>query len=209
MKIVMTFTVLAIMGGLISAAGTIPYIVETIKGKTKPRLVTWATWSALTGVAAAGAFSDGQISSGIFALLGSLATGSIVAAGLRYGDRSFSTIDIACLVAVAAGIALWLTSSNPSIAVWTAIAVDFAGFIPTLKHAWQKPHEETASTFMLVGVGGVITVAAVASAGAWSVTAIGYPLYVALSMAACSAVILARNKQRALPDSTQELASDE
>ncbi len=186
------FTILALIGGLLSACGTIPYILETLKGRTKPRLVTWATWSTLTGVAAAGAFADGQLASGVFALLGSVATGLIVIAGARYGDRSFTKIDIACLAGVLAGLGLWLALDSPAIAIWAAVVIDFVGFVPTFVHAWQKPSEETASTFVIVAIGAVVTVAATISSGAHSVTAIGYPLYVALSMGACGAVILLR-----------------
>lgn len=191
------FTILALVGGLLSACGTIPYILETLKGRTKPRLVTWATWSTLTGVAAAGAFADGQLSSGIFALLGSIATGLIVIAGLRYGDRSFTRLDILCLSGVLAGLALWLMLDSPAVAIWAAVTIDFVGFVPTFIHAWQKPHEETASTFVIVGLGAALTVGAVVSSGAHSVTAIGYPLYVAVSMGCCGAVILARKSATA------------
>jgi hypothetical protein len=193
----MMFTILALLGGLLSACGTIPYILETLKGRTKPRLVTWATWSTLTGVAAAGAFADGQIASGIFALLGSLSTGFIVVAGLRYGDRSFAKLDILCLMGVIAGLGLWLMLDSPAIAIWAAIAIDFVGFVPTFIHAWQKPHEETASTFVIVALGAAVTVGAIVSSGAHSVTAIGYPLYVTVSMGGCAAVILTRRSSTA------------
>jgi hypothetical protein len=188
--------ILIAFGGLISAAGTIPYILETIKGNTRPKVVTWLTWSLLTGLAGFAALADGQPGSALFALLGTLATGSVVAAGLRYGDRSFGVIDIACSLAVLAGLALWLIFKNPVIAVWIAIAVDSVGFVPTFIHAWHKPEEETASAFALIGFGGAITVAATLASGAMSVTALGYPCYVALSMALCTAVVLLRTPRQ-------------
>jgi hypothetical protein len=187
----MIFLLIA-LGGIISAAGTIPYVIETIKGQTQPRVVTWLTWSLLTGLAGFAAWSDGQMGAALFALLGTLATGSIVVAGLKYGDRSFGALDIVCALMVFAGLALWLIFKNPAIAVWIAIAVDCIGFVPTFIHAWQKPEEETGSTFAIVGVGGAITVLATLVSGAHSVTALGYPCYVAVSMAACATVVYAR-----------------
>jgi hypothetical protein len=81
-------TLLSVLGSLIAVAGTVPYIIETIRGNTKPRIVTWLTWALLTGVAGAASMSAGQLGAAVFALLGTLATSSVVVAGLRYGDRS-------------------------------------------------------------------------------------------------------------------------
>ena len=186
--------IIAVVGGLLAAGGTVPYIVETVRGNTKPRIVTWLTWALLTGVAASAAFADHAMASGIFALLGTVATGSVVLAGLRHADRSFAPVDIVCMAGVITGLVLWRIFDSPAIGVWAAIIIDSVGFIPTFKHAWQKPHEETPSTFVLVSRGGALTVAAIIASGAVSVTSLGYPLYVALSMGSCAVVVLARKR---------------
>src|ERR1043165_1056627 len=99
---------LALLGVAVATAGNIPYVLETIAGKTKPRVVTWATWALLTALASAAAFSDGQTAAGIFALLGTIATGTTAIAGWHYGDKSFNSLDIACAVGVVVGLILWL-----------------------------------------------------------------------------------------------------
>ena len=76
-------TLLSVLGSLIAVAGTVPYIIETIRGNTKPRIVTWLTWALLTGVAGAASMSAGQLGAAVFALLGTVATSSVVVAGLR------------------------------------------------------------------------------------------------------------------------------
>ena len=187
-------TLLSVLGSLIAAAGTAPYILETIRGNTKPRIVTWLTWALLTGVAGAASLSAGHLGGAVFALLGTVATGSVVVASLRYGDRSFTTLDLACLAGVLLGLLLWLSLDNPIFAVWAAILIDFVGLAPTLVHAWKQPTAETASTFLCVGVGGLITSAAIASGGSFSVAALGYPLYAAVSMGSVAAIIVIRRK---------------
>ena len=47
----------------------------------------------------------------------------VVVAGLRYGDRSFTTLDLACLAGVLLGLLLWLSLDNPVFAVWAATVV--------------------------------------------------------------------------------------
>jgi hypothetical protein len=187
-------TLLSVLGSLIAVAGTVPYIVETIRGNTKPRLVTWLTWALLTGVAGAASLSAGQLGAAVFALLGTVATSSVVLAGVRYGDRSFTRLDLACLAGVLLGLLLWLSLNNPIFAIWAAILIDFVGLVPTLVHAWKQPGAETASAFVCVGVGGLITSAAIASGGSFSVAALGYPLYAALSMATVASIIVVRRK---------------
>jgi hypothetical protein len=187
-------TLLSVLGSLIAVAGTVPYIIETIRGSTKPRIVTWLTWALLTGVAGAASLSAGQLGGAVFALLGTVATSAVVVAGLRYGDRSFTTLDLACLAGVLLGLGLWLSLDNPVFAVWAAILIDFVGLVPTVVHAWKYPAAETASAFVCVGVGGLITSAAIASGGSWSVAALGYPLYAAVSMGSVAAIIVIRQK---------------
>jgi hypothetical protein len=187
-------TLLSVLGSLVAVAGTVPYVIETIRGNTKPRIVTWLTWALLTGVAGAASLSAGQLGGAVFALLGTVATSAVVVAGLRFGDRSFTKLDLACLAGVLLGLLLWLSLDNPIFAIWAAILIDFVGLVPTLVHAWKQPTAETASTFVCVGVGGLITSAAIASGGAFSVAALGYPLYAAVSMASVATIILIRRK---------------
>ena len=187
-------TLLSVLGSLIAVAGTVPYIIETIRGNTKPRIVTWLTWALLTGVAGAASMSAGQLGAAVFALLGTVATSSVVVAGLRYGDRSFTRLDLACLAGVLIGLVLWLSLDNPTFAISTAILINFVGLLPALVLAWKQPMAETASAFVCVGVGGLITSAAIASGGSFSVAALGYPLYAAVSMATVASIIVIRRK---------------
>lgn len=188
------YTLIAILGSLLATAGTVPYIIETIKGKAKPRIVSWFTWALLTAIAGAAAFSDGQVAAGFFALAGTLATGSVVVAGWRYGDRTFTRLDVACQVSVLVGLVLWLIFNSPALAVWAAVIIDFVGFVPTYKHAWDKPKEETPTFFALVCAGGLLATVAAVPVGGWTVTSVVYPLYVALSMAACLVILMLRSK---------------
>ncbi len=197
-------TWLVVTGSLIAASGTVPYIIATVRRQTKPRIVTWLTWTLLTGLAAAAAFSDHQIGGGIFALLGALSCASVVVAGLSYGDRSFATLDIICMAGVAVGLALWMLLSDPAIGVWAAVAIDFVGLVPTIKHAWKAPQEETPVTYALVGVGGALTVVAVLTSQVVTVTSLGYPLYAGVSLGLLAIMIVVRRRALSKPILTPE-----
>jgi hypothetical protein len=181
---------LVVLSTLLSAASTVPYLVATARRQTQPRVVTWLTWALLTAVGGAASASVGDYPSAAFSFIGTLVTSAVVVAGLRYGDRTFGRLDIACFVLVVAGFGLWLVLGVPGIAVGAACVIDLIGLVPTLAHAWRSPHEETAVTYALIAAGGGAATAA--AWGTWTVTAVAYPLYVLVSMATCWAIVVGR-----------------
>ena len=87
-----------------------------------------------------------------------------------------SRLDIVCLIGAAVGIASLVVFKNPLIALGVSVAVDSIAFIPTLKHAWVSPHEESLACFGLSATGGILAVMAVMM-GDISLAALLYPLY--------------------------------
>jgi uncharacterized protein with PQ loop repeat len=63
---------LAIVAGIITVAATLPYIINTIKGKTRPNIVTWFTWTLLNTITAIAAYSGHAYQTTIFAGAGAL-----------------------------------------------------------------------------------------------------------------------------------------
>jgi hypothetical protein len=185
---------LVVLSTCFSAASVIPAIWQTARGNIRPRIVTWLTWSLLTGVAGAASASVGDYPSAAFSLIGTVVTGAVVIAGLRYGDRSLATMDVVCLVLVVAGFVLWLSLDVPGVAVAAACVIDFIGLIPTLVHAWRQPWEEPPATYALIAIGGACATGA--AWGTWTVTAIAYPIYVLLSMGACWSIVVLRRRFR-------------
>jgi len=84
--------------------------------------------------------------------------------------------------------------NSPAIGVWAAIIIDFVGLVPTIKHAWEAPGEETWLTYALVGIGGTCAVVPVLLHDHITVTAIGYPTYAALSLGSLSILIIIRRR---------------
>lgn len=132
-----------ILGSLVAVMGTALYLFETMCRKTKPRIVAWFTWALLAGLASMAVFIDHQFAGGLFGLIGAAASGVVVIGSLRYGDRNLSHFDVACLMMVLVGIAVWRIFSNPALGVWAAIVVDFIGLMPTARHVRTAPYEET------------------------------------------------------------------
>lgn len=182
-----------ISGGAISVLGVLPYLRDVIRGKTKPRVVSWLTWTVLTAIATAAALSDKAYASGILTLAGTLATGSVVLAGLKYGDKHFERFDVACLVGAFVGLALWLIFGSPEIAIIATVSIDFVGAMPTLRHGWQKPNEETELAFIVSSFAAFLSLLAVDN---YSVTNLAFPLYLTLMNGLIATVVVMRKKSK-------------
>lgn len=185
--------VLIALSAVLTLVAAIPYMVEIVRGKTKPRIVSWFTWSILTGISCAAAFADGHIATGILLLCATIEVLMIVLLGLKHGDRKFEPLDITCQIAAFVGLGLWLIFNSPAVAVIAAVTIDLIGAIPTLKHAWLKPHEETWIAFGLSGLGGLCTVLVVTD---WHVTAVAYPLYIFVVNILTAALILVSPRRK-------------
>ncbi|MEI6054094.1 MAG: hypothetical protein WCQ49_01860 [Candidatus Saccharibacteria bacterium] len=170
--------ILIIISSFLTVVSALPYIVDVVKGKTKPRVVTWAIWCAFNIVACAAAFFDKQYPTAIMLLSSTFASGSIVILGWRNGDKKFERIDIFCLSGVLVGVILWQVFDSPSIAIIAMIIIDLIAGIPTTVHAWKKPHEETLISFFLGFIAFGCTLLVLEE---WRITAFAYPLFLFLN----------------------------
>lgn len=180
-------TLLIILSGLFTVIAFIPYLVGVVKGKTKPRVVSWFIWSLLTGIGLVAALVEGQYATALLLSLATLGTLSIVILGIKFGDRKIENLDIVCLAGAAVGIIMWQVSGVPAVGVIAAIGVDFIGGVPTLIHAWKKPSEEAWITFLMSSIGSAFTLMALTD---WRVTAFAFPLYLVLINLATAVIIL-------------------
>jgi hypothetical protein len=182
-------TAFIVISSILAIVNILPYIRDVYLKKTKPRIVSWFTWSLLTAIASAASFSDRQYASAILTLLASMETLTVVILGWRYGDRKFAPFDIGCQIAAIIGLMLWLVFNSPAIAIIASICIDIIATLPTLKHSWEKPHEETAITFLLGSVAAVFTVMA---ANSHKITAVAFPAYLVVGNLLIAAIIYGR-----------------
>jgi hypothetical protein len=171
-------TFLSILSGLIIVAGVVPYILDVLKRQTKPRIVSWFNWTLLTGIAAAASLADKQYASAALTLAATIATALVVIFGLRYGDRKFEAFDIYCELGALLGLILWIIFNSPLVAIAATVSIDFIAALPTLKHSWQKPYEETRLAYISGVAGGFLALAAVNKP---HLSGLLYPVYIPLA----------------------------
>lgn len=167
---------LVTIGALISAAGSVPYILAVIRGTARPRLVSWGVWAVLAGVMTVSAFIEGAMASAVMTAITFIACATVTILGWQRRTGGINRVDMVCLVGAVLGIASLAIFKSPLIALAVSVAVDIIAFIPTLVHAWTSPYEESLTCFALSALGGTLAVLAVL-AGEISVVALLYPVY--------------------------------
>jgi hypothetical protein len=182
-------TLFIILSAILTIVGSIPYIIDTAKGKTKPKIVSWFNWALLTGIATAAAFAAKQYPSAVLTLAATIETGAIVLLGIKKGDRKFEAFDILCEIGAIAGLILWIVFNSPLIALIATVSIDFIAGLPTWKHAWQKPNEETLSTFALSALGAIFALLAIKH---FSASGLIYPIFITISASMVSLEIIFR-----------------
>jgi hypothetical protein len=153
--------ILLIISAGLTVLATLPYLIDVVHKKTKPRIVSWFNWALLGGIAGAAAIAARQYPAATVSLAASLECMLVVLFGLKLGDHKFEFFDIACQAGAIFGLVLWIIFNSPLIAIIASVVIDLIVSLPTLKHVWQKPHEETAALFILSASGAAFALAAV------------------------------------------------
>lgn len=161
---------------LITSIGTITYIIDTLKGKTKPNRVTWFIWT----LAALIVFSA-QVSKGVgLQSLMTLMTGFgplIIFFASFVNKKAYwkiGKLDIICGVLSLTGLMLWLIFQEGNIAIFFAILADLLAAIPTLVKSYQFPETENFLAYFTAAIGYGITLLTITT---WNFASYGFLLY--------------------------------
>jgi hypothetical protein len=184
--------VFAFTGAVIMLFCTLPYIFGIVKGKTRPNIVTWLTWTFLIGVGAAALFAAHQTPAALLLTGDVLATFAVVLVGLKYGIAKLDLFDGLCMLGAIIGLVLWLVFNSPLIAIVATITIDFIGTIPSVRHGWRHPEEETSVTFAL---GVIATLLTLLSLREYTILAWIYPVYLMFSNALLFMAVALSNRK--------------
>jgi len=139
--------IIALVAVILTFAGYIPYIRDTIKGKTKPHIYTWFIWGLVTAIAFGLQISDKAGPGAYTTLAAAIVCFIIFGFGLRQGDKDITRSDTVFFILSLTALIVWLFAERPVLAVILVSTIDMLGFIPTIRKSWNKPHEETLISY--------------------------------------------------------------
>lgn len=142
-------TTISIIAVLLTFIAYIPYILDTLSGKTTPHVYTWFIWGLVNAIA-----FGLQVSAG--AGVGSWVTLAVIIAcffvfllGMRIGKKDITKLDTVVFILSLVALFLWLIAKQPVLSIILVSSVDLLGFVPTIRKSWNKPYSETLFLYEL------------------------------------------------------------
>lgn len=182
---------LAIIAGLIGVVSTLPYIRDTLRGKTHPNIVTWFSWSLISAISTVATLAGGATQTAIFTGAFTLCTSFVVIAGLRHGIKHYTPFDVICQILAIVGIIIWRITNDPAAAILINIIANLIATLPTYRHGWLAPREETWQAY---AIGALAITVGIISIEKLNFVSLGYPLYIFLSDISLVWMILYRRR---------------
>jgi hypothetical protein len=149
----MLTVVLLTITSILTFVSVWPYMYDIVRGRTKPRIVSWLNWSLLTGIAAFASLSAHEYTSAVVTGASSLETIGVAILAIRCGDKKIERLDVLCQIGAVVGLVLWFAFDSPLIALYATLIIDFTVALPTYRHCWYRPWEETPSAYYLCATG--------------------------------------------------------
>lgn len=168
---------LACVGAGISLYGIFHYLNGILRHGTQPRMASWIAWLTANTVFAAVALGEGAQLAAAINAIAALSNALVIVASLSrgVGARPTDMIDWSCLVMSLVCIAICVIfPENKIMGALLAMTANVVATIPTLRHAWHKPKEETWQLFAANACAGGLSVGGIVLVGGFEfITAAG------------------------------------
>lgn len=138
-----------IIAVILTFVGYVPYIRDTIAKKTTPHIYTWFAWGLASAVTFALQITAGAGAGSFVSLAAMLVCFFIFSLSLRNGNRDIAIIDTVSLMASLLALGAWLIVKDPVISVILIAMSDILSFAPTIRKSWNKPYQETLSSYAI------------------------------------------------------------
>lgn len=181
----------ALYAAVLSSLAFLPYIIDTLRGGTRPQRASWLIWSILGSIAFFSQAFEGATHSLWFAGIQVSGTILVFAMSIRRGVGGFLTKgDRLVLCLAGGGLVAWYLTETAVYALMITISISILGGTVTICKAFKVPQSETMATWLLSFVASVCAILAV---GRFDWVLLAYPLYLfALNGAIVLAIIAGR-----------------
>jgi hypothetical protein len=193
---------ITVLSSALTAAAALPYILDIVRGRARPRIASWGIWAVVQAVGTVSAFAARQLPGACYTLICAVGCTVVVLLGWRHGSRDFGPLDAVCVALAAEGVALLaLAAAAPrfvpmSWAIGISVGTDFLAYLPTFHHAWLKPQEEPWLPYALFGAAAALVLWV---ADYQVLAGLIYPLYLFAADSAMVVMILASPHCDGLP----------
>jgi hypothetical protein len=144
---------------LIGAAGSVAYLVDTVRGKVKPNRVSFLLWSIAPFIAFAAQINQGVGLESVMTFGTGFLPMTVFAASFvnKKAEWKVTRFDLVCGFLSIIGLALWLVTKVGNVAILFSILADGLAAVPTIVKAYRYPDTELAWPWLATVFGVVLT----------------------------------------------------
>ena len=170
------------LGVLCSLLGSTSYIIDTIRGKTKPNRVTWLIIAIAPLIGFVAQLKQGVGIQALMTFIVGFNPLMIFLASFvnKKAYWKITALDIWCGVLALLGIVLWQFTKDPNTAILFAILADLLGIIPTVVQSYKFPETENWKVFLGGLFNSSITLLTIKI---WDFAHYAFPIYIWFSCA--------------------------
>lgn len=186
------FQFFGILSGVIALVASIPYIIDIVKGNTKPQRMAWVIFITLSGISFFAQLAEGATNSLWFPLVLFVQAIIIFSLTLKYGMGGFGKFDILSLILAILIMVIWVVTKSAAIAIICSVTVNTLGKILVVAKVYKKPNTEYVPTWTWSAIASVFAVLAVGKLD-WILMLPAFQN--ALTVGAIAALIVMRRKE--------------
>jgi len=169
---------LVLLGVVVFCFGALPYLRDTLAGRTKPNRVSYFLWFLAPFIGVAASVVQGVTWTAVPVFMAGFAPFLIFIASFMTPAHQTSwklgPFDWVCGGLSVVALVLWQITKEPNVAILFAILSDGAASLPTLKKCWTHPDTETVMFYSCALFAQVMGVLATT---AFSFAEVAFPLY--------------------------------
>ncbi len=158
--------------------GASTYMVDTLRGRTRPNRVSWLLWGTFTLIAFFASLDSGAGVEALYTLL--IGVNRMIIFGLSFiNSEAYWKVtprDYRLGALAIVGIILWAITGEGLLALVFAIFANLMAGLPTMVKAYHQPETETSTLFGICIV--TSTLALLTVQGDYTVATVGFPLYI-------------------------------
>lgn len=185
-------TIIWIITIIIGIYANLPYIMDILRGTTKPHLFTWIVFLIMDVIAFlvqigdnAGPWAWGTLVAGLTWLF-------VLILAIKYWEKNITKSDTLAFVIALLCIGLYVFVENPIYSLYTVLLISGLALYPTARKSYHKPTEETLSLYVLAWVRSFLSIIATVNI---SFLTIGLPVFIIFANSLFIAMVLIRRKQ--------------
>jgi hypothetical protein len=186
---------LAPLAGALTMVCVVPYLLDTVRGSTRPQRMSWFVFTVMAAIASVSQFAAGASAGAWLTAGAAVGFAAVFIVSVPHGEGGLRAADLSVLAVAAAGLLLWGTTGDPLTALLAIVAAEVAAIALTVAKAYRAPSSETPSAWVMDAAAGALTLLAVSH---WTFRDVLYPVHhLIVNLSVLVAIYLGRRGQPA------------